>query len=731
MWKDRIQNCVDDIYVVVQRYSSLPILLGLMNSIVPCVLLGDKSILLSFFCSLPLILVFIPSLRSPGLAKYPLYHQFVKIIVCTCVGWCAIYVNRNLPDDHYTKQIYAKNCGAIIESEIIDTSCVGQSQPWLSNPRLIYARILKIKFTNSDRWKPCSGNIMIRLRDSPLVEYGSVVQLEGVFTSASPAMFSGDGFNHYLRARGVYRIFESSSIVFTNTINSSVSFACSFRNAIMDRVMQGLSLNTKKIVAAMFFGCKQGLDRITKDNFSMSGTSHAFAISGLHIGILSLLSLCVLRLFPLRMRFLVLPIVLGLYVVTVGMRVSAVRALIMISVWALHRALLYKTVSVNIVFFTGSIILISSPYSIVDVGFQYSFMTVFFLIVAWNYIRQWQQILTEHTLWAPAGNPSWTRPFLNRCQRAVFESISFCTVAWLSSSALTIFYNGFYILTSVLVNVFLIPLLMVLFFAVFIKFILPGFLAGIGIAGVEFTVTCLLELCQFGADNGIVIYISAVSLILILVYFLCLLSQVTTFSLYKSVVASIAIVSIILFIHCSVFESDLEIVVLKGREQPVVIILNNVTRSASIINCGSRDIARNITDLLRTKRIGHVDTLVLAGRTADFYRGVDYVSYKADVQNIYILPAVSRSRIPSYIIDRCIANGSEVVSLKTGDKLFHSRNGIITLRSQKNKYTVVLEGIEVRVSRDSEGCVRVTVNRDDDNWSESYVRELYTSNSQI
>lgn len=135
------------------------------------------------------------------------------------------------------------------------------------------------------------------------------------------------------------------------------------------------------IVAAMTLGDKSRLTKETKDIFSQMGVSHVLALSGLHIGIVFYFVLLIflpagtsLRMRRLTNLIAILPI--WAFVFLVGLPISAIRAATMITIYALVDALGRRRVSFNILCLACVIILVASPMSLFDIGFQLSFLSV-------------------------------------------------------------------------------------------------------------------------------------------------------------------------------------------------------------------------------------------------------------------------------------------------------------------------------------------------------------------
>ena len=151
-------------------------------------------------------------------------------------------------------------------------------------------------------------------------------------------------------------------------------FLC-YRHQLLQRYRQsGIEDEEFAVVAAMTLGDKSAMTQELRDVYAVSGASHVLALSGLHLGIIyMLLSMLVMG---RRFRFVAQAlVVLGIwsFALLVGLPASVVRAAVMISVYALLSLLGRNRMSVNALALAAIFILLVSPDSLFDVGFQLSF----------------------------------------------------------------------------------------------------------------------------------------------------------------------------------------------------------------------------------------------------------------------------------------------------------------------------------------------------------------------
>jgi len=157
-----------------------------------------------------------------------------------------------------------------------------------------------------------------------------------------------------------------------------------YRNQLLSRLNPVAEENDDAyaVVAAMALGDKSALTQELKDVYSVTGASHILALSGLHMGIIyTLLSLFVFsRRWQMLSQIIIMLSIWG-FVFLVGMSTSVMRSAVMLSVYALLSLGHRDRMSVNTLAFTAIVMLMVSPMSLFDVGFQMSYMAVFSILL--------------------------------------------------------------------------------------------------------------------------------------------------------------------------------------------------------------------------------------------------------------------------------------------------------------------------------------------------------------
>lgn len=147
---------------------------------------------------------------------------------------------------------------------------------------------------------------------------------------------------------------------------------------------------SKALISAMILGDKSLLTKEMKNAYSLSGLSHTLAVSGLHIGIITLILYFLL--LPLKwlklsyIRPLITIVILWAYIFVIGFPTSAVRAAVMATFVLIGEILNRKGTTINSLFAAALFIVAYNPNNISDVSFQLSFTAVFSIFYIYPFI---------------------------------------------------------------------------------------------------------------------------------------------------------------------------------------------------------------------------------------------------------------------------------------------------------------------------------------------------------
>ncbi|MCM1370174.1 MAG: ComEC/Rec2 family competence protein [Candidatus Amulumruptor caecigallinarius] len=235
---------------------------------------------------------------------------------------------------------------------------------------------------------PCHNFTLLLRTDGTLAGYDDVIAFPAEINRITE---NSNSFNQshieYLRNRGI--LYEATIDGEDITVTGHSATLMGRCRNIRDRLEAGidytsLSRNSRNFIIAVLLGDKSCLSDNVKELFSNAGISHMLALSGMHVGIVA--SIISLLLFPLnffgmyKLRMIITAILLFAYTMISGAAPSTVRAMLMAAAVIAGILLERKNSSWNSLMLAAFVILAFSPYSILDVGLQLSFMCVASLI---------------------------------------------------------------------------------------------------------------------------------------------------------------------------------------------------------------------------------------------------------------------------------------------------------------------------------------------------------------
>ena len=214
------------------------------------------------------------------------------------------------------------------------------------------------------------------------------------------------------------------------------------------------------VVAAMALGDKSALTQDLRDVYSVTGASHVLALSGLHLGIIYTL----LSLFVFRRRWQVLSQVIVIlsvwaFVFLVGMSTSVMRSAVMLSVYALLSLGHRDRMSVNTLAFTAIVMLMASPMSLFDVGFQMSYMAVLSILL---FVPLLEGIFTPEYLMS------------HRLVRWLWGMVAVSFSAQIGTAPLIAYYFGRFSCYFLLTNFVVIPAAMLILYLSLVTLLMPS-----------------------------------------------------------------------------------------------------------------------------------------------------------------------------------------------------------------------------------------------------------------
>ena len=204
-----------------------------------------------------------------------------------------------------------------------------------------------------------------------------------------------------------------------------------------------LSVGAQRFVVALLLGDSDVIDKATRQEFAAAGVAHVLALSGLHIGFITLIIWWLL--FPLdylrlkRLRLVITLVAIAAFALFTGLSPSVVRATIMMGMVFASLVFWRRSVSLNALALSALLILLFTPSALYSVGFQLSFITVAAVLLF-------------------ARLPKWLES-RHRWVNILISTALTSLIAMLATVALSAHYFHTVSLMSVLTNLLILPVL--------------------------------------------------------------------------------------------------------------------------------------------------------------------------------------------------------------------------------------------------------------------------------
>ena len=314
---------------------------------------------------------------------------------------------------------------------------------------------------------------------------GEKVQLTGTvnipYNNTIPNTFN---YKEYLYNNRIYRTFSADKVVLshkTNILNLA-------KSAVMRKIEA--SGSSKAYLYALILGEIDYIRNDVYEDYQKNGTTHLFAVSGMHISALVVFLTAIFKKIKLKewISNLVIILFLFFYMFLIGFTPSVLRGGLLFIFLLINRKAKLNLDTVYVLYLLFLFLIIIEPFYIYNLGFIYSFITSFGLIL-----------------------------FSNRIKGGyIAKLVKTSTIAFLFSFPVTI-YNFYEInLMTIINNIIIVPFVTIILFPLtLITFLIPLLdpLLNIGINILEFTSHFL----NYFAINLVV---PKINFIYILIYYL-------------------------------------------------------------------------------------------------------------------------------------------------------------------------------------------------------------------
>ncbi len=260
----------------------------------------------------------------------------------------------------------------------IQQKITGKIQSEITSRDGRYSFILNLHSIND---LPLQGKVKLSTTRSDL-RYGDVVEtiavLHQIRPGSNPSVFDAEKYfyRRNIQATGYSR---DNPRRLSSEANPIKKFILSLRSSIKQRIEQRFP-QYSGLIKAIVIGDKTDLDEM-RQILGRAGLSHLLAVSGLHVGLISMVIFSLLTtIFKRNFARFILILLLVIYGFICNWPASVFRAVIMISLFLFAKNIQRKVDTNNILFCSFFVITAIHPYQINSAGLQMSFLAVFVLL---------------------------------------------------------------------------------------------------------------------------------------------------------------------------------------------------------------------------------------------------------------------------------------------------------------------------------------------------------------
>lgn len=212
------------------------------------------------------------------------------------------------------------------------------------------------------------------------VDVYDTLRLDGELEEAegSKDIYSFD-YKQYLKSKNINYIMKIDKITL---ISKEKSFFKGIKCFLLKR-------NSNPYIKAFIFGNNKSIITDVMSSYQEIGISHLFAISGMHVGLLTLVISKLLMKLNIKEKyiFIIISLFLFFYLFITGVSPSILRAIFFYLFFSLNKIYNFNIKGVNIFLLIFSISLLVNPYYIHEVSFLYSYTISFSLLLVGNKIN--------------------------------------------------------------------------------------------------------------------------------------------------------------------------------------------------------------------------------------------------------------------------------------------------------------------------------------------------------
>lgn len=198
-------------------------------------------------------------------------------------------------------------------------------------------------------------------------------------------------YKKYLKSKNIYKVMSVENY---KVINYKTNIIYTIKNKIIKKVDK---YKSKRYISAFILGDKKYLDDEVKNRYQELGVSHIFAISGMHVSLITGILFFILKKIKDNLKYFIVISFLIIYVFLTGLQASVLRSVSFFIVNYLNKKYSFDLDIKNTFLIAVIILLIIYPNLIIDIGFQYSSI-ISFSLINFSYLIKGNYLKTSLTI---------------------------------------------------------------------------------------------------------------------------------------------------------------------------------------------------------------------------------------------------------------------------------------------------------------------------------------------
>ncbi|MDI6786318.1 MAG: ComEC/Rec2 family competence protein [bacterium] len=313
---------------------------------------------------------------------------------------------------------------------------------------------------------------------------------------------------------GIARIRDDSKIKLLSKRNGNFLIKISYdiKKNLIDSIKTTLKAPSRFILQGILLGDKRSMSHETVKLFQNTGIIHILAVSGLNVGLISLLFLSFVKkilCFSEKYAYVLTLIIIAMYALITELKPSVMRASLMMASLLIAPIFYRRSNSINNLFLAALILLIGNPKVLYNLGFQFSFIATLGILVIVPIARE-------------LSNRKWLKKV------ATISGVSLA--AWLFILPIMLYHFHEVSIIALILNVLIVPLVGIIVWLGFITYLLFNisvYLAMITGFANQVVIKIMLFLVEVAAKVPYsIICISEFNVIFVFLYYILLLGLI-------------------------------------------------------------------------------------------------------------------------------------------------------------------------------------------------------------